>query len=400
VAVCGSKGAPPRIPGTRMGREKENRLSVSNPLMDDASDEDDDEDGRVPQSQAAAAEKAEDAEVGVGATPGVRERGVWTDITTSHERHDKAKKVLESATKGTDPYVLLYLGAVRGKNVAKTESVVAAEANSYGRDPVWSPAQVKSTDNEVANVLFAQPGPDDQYVTLEVWDSDIDADDLLGGRTLRIESIMELIEGMEELGHRTMHVQLFSERDRVNPNRGFRRGHDAGLLRVRVSLEGTAIRFEVHAATDLLPDTPIIRDLRTYSDWRNTIRMLVILLIYLAVGTVYFAWFFGRYARMSSADVCMDGSSAGDAVDDDMPLVGYPGDGGQVADALLFMISTATTVGWGSQPVDFTSPPDESSVTHYKAAKVFVALNIITGIAAIGLLVGSLAQVCVLRYIF
>ena len=53
-----------------MGREKENRLSVSNPLMDDASDEDDDEDGRVPQSQAAAAEKAEDAEVGVGATPG------------------------------------------------------------------------------------------------------------------------------------------------------------------------------------------------------------------------------------------------------------------------------------------------------------------------------------------
>ena len=80
---------------------------MSNPLMDDASDEDDDEDGRVPQSQAAAAEKAEDAEVGVGATPGVRERGVWTDITTSHERHDKAKKVLESATKGTDPYVLL-----------------------------------------------------------------------------------------------------------------------------------------------------------------------------------------------------------------------------------------------------------------------------------------------------
>ena len=55
-------------------------------------------------------------------------------------------------------------------------------------------------------------------------------------------------------------------------------------------------RCRVQAAVDLLPDTPHIRDLRTFADWRNTIILLSVLLVYLLLGSLYFKRFFENNA--------------------------------------------------------------------------------------------------------
>jgi hypothetical protein len=63
-----------------------------------------------------------------------------------------------------------------------------------------------------------------------------------------------------------------------------------------------------------------------------------------------------------------------------------------VVDAVLFMFGTVTTVGWGSQPVNFVSAPDAGSNSEYWFAvtKVLLSFQVIIGIVLIGLLIGSM----------
>jgi hypothetical protein len=331
--------------------------------------------------------------------------GVWSGGSASAEarhgrlsRHETEKKIMESSRGGTDPYVRLYLGTVPGKTVARTESVVADAANDLGRQPIWTAEQVRAEEGSaVDNVLYTKPSAADEFVTFEVWDSDLDADDLLGGRSIRLPEIVSLLDDTAaDSGFATLNLQLFDARAAGNPNAGFLSGHDAGVLRLRISREGASIRFEVQAAIDLLPDTPTIRDLRTFSDWSSTVMMTQALLVYLAVGTAFFAWFFGEYACAGAhKQLCVDGSGV---PTDSSAAVGlsttlqYPGAGGRVLDGLLFMVITSSAVGWGNQPVDFTAAPDEVSVPHFKATQLLLVVTILSGIVFVGLLVGSMGR--------
>jgi hypothetical protein len=161
-----------------------------------------------------------------------------------------------------------------------------------------------------------------------------------------------------------LHVQLY--------HRGGVTGRDAGLLRVRVTScetvdDGEAVHvvLDVLGAVGLLPDTPPIRDLLTFSDWRNTQLLLAVLCAYLLLGTLYFWWFFGEYAqapplppmsrRAHAAAGCGEAQAGSwgaeaeprldGAGDEQLAASGsYPTDSGPLVDALLFELGTVTTV--------------------------------------------------------
>lgn len=205
-----------------------------------------------------------------------------------------------------------------------------------------------------------------------------------------------------------MYIQLFDQ----DGNDGFEYGHDAGVLQIRASFEtntpngssveaGQMIRIEVQAAVDLLPDTPAIRDLTTFSDWRNTTRFGIGLAAYLVIGTIYYGWFFGKFACTSAGTIdCVEESA--EVLDNATGAVvkaavySYPVENGSpFMDALLFMLGSTTTVGWGSQPVNFVEAPLESSsggAAWFGITKLLLSMQLIMGIMILGLLVGSLGE--------
>eukprot|EP01043_Picozoa_sp_COSAG02_P059499 COSAG02_NODE_7597_length_2942_cov_8.737953_2_plen_567_part_00 len=307
-------------------------------------------------------------------------------------RHAAEKKLVEAASVGTDPYVVAYLGRVRDKRTqtVRTESVVADPMNDNGTNPVWSSAHCQTEAGlPTDNVLHVGPGAEDIHLTLELWDSDIDADDFLGGRTLKLDDLrQELIVGG---GSATMHIQLFEQ----DGYEGFERGHDAGVLQILASFETDTpkgseiemacqiIRIEVQAAVDLLPDTPAIRDLTTFSDNKNALRLLLVMALYLPTSALYMAWMFDTYA-------CGE-VRCGQAAPNSTEVVSYPGDGGPLVDGLLFMLSSIMTIGWGNQPVNLASSPDDPTDRMvFGATRVFLTVNLFVGVLLMAMLVGTL----------
>ena len=309
--------------------------------------------------------------------------------------HKSSKKLAEAASGGTDAYVVAYLGKARDKRTqtARTESVLASEDNAFGRNPVWTVESCNSIGGILDNVLHITPAANDIHLTLEVWDSDIGRDDLLGGRTLLLAEIRQLLA--QQSGTATTHLQLYDQ----DGNDGFERGHDAGVLQICVSYEsisadgqrvvdpsGSTIRIEVQAAVDLRPDTPPIRDLTTFADWKNTIRMAAALGVYMCVFTAYFGWFFSAYVCTTSGNVECVNTTEGMEYPDEL---GHP-----VIDAILFILGSVTTVGWGNQPVNFVHPPDDGANSEFWFAftKVLVSFQVMFGIVLIGLLIGSVGE--------
>ena len=309
--------------------------------------------------------------------------------------HKSSKKLAEVASGGTDSYVVAYLGKVGDKRtqVARTESVLASEDNGLGRNPVWSVESCNSIGGLVDNVLHITPAANDIHLTLEVWDSDIGRDDLLGGRTLLLAEMRQKLAQLS--GTATMHIQLY-DGDR---KQGFECGHDAGVLQVCASYEGipadgqrvidpsgSTIRIEVQAAVDLRPDTPAIRDLTTFADWQNTIRMAAGLGVYMCIFTVYFGWFFSAYVCTAAGNIECVNTTGG---------MEYPVElGHPIVDAVLFILGSVTTVGWGNQPVNLVHPPDDVSNSEFWFAftKILVSFQVIIGIVLIGLLIGSMGD--------
>jgi hypothetical protein len=315
--------------------------------------------------------------------------------------HQSQKKLAESASGGTDPYVVAYLGLVRDKRTqtVQTESVVASDDNDRGRNPVWTAKGCRTIDGAPANnVLHITPGPSDVHLTLEIWDSDIMHDDFLGGRTLKLAELKDELDSLG--GSATMHIQIFDQ----DGNQGYERGHDAGVVQIQLSYEkqgadgervfdatAKTLRIEVQAAIDLLPDTPAIRDLTTFADWKNTIRMAIALGAYMFAFTVYFGWFFSEYACTSAGNIqCTNATGTFEYPD----KLGHP-----LLDAVLFMLGSTTTVGWGSQPVNFVSPPDQeedgggsSAASWFSFTKLLLSMQVLIGIVLIGLLIGSLGE--------
>ena len=60
-------------------------------------------------------------------------------------------------------------------------------------------------------------------------------------------------------------------------------------------------------------------------------------------------------------------------------------------DGIVFMISSITTVGWGSQPVDFLDAP-EGKESVFLLMKLFLVVTLIAGLTWLGLLIGSMGQ--------
>jgi hypothetical protein len=220
-----------------------------------------------------------------------------------------------------------------------------------------------------------------------------------------------------------MHVQLFDKGGTV--------GRDAGLVRLRVAGDGLprkpgdALTVQVLGAVGLLSDTAPIRDLASFSDWYNCRYYGLILAAYLAFGAVYFAFFFEVFAcgevdcaaagpALSSAPALPtaanaslpleslggDGGGGGDAVplnrssssSSNSPV--YPNDAGPWLDALLFELSSATTVGWGSQPASLALPtsPGGREQVFYQFTKIFQSLNILLGIGILSGFVGAVGH--------
>lgn len=290
---------------------------------------------------------------------------------------------------------MAYLGKVRDKRTqtVRTESVLASETNGWGKNPVWSTTSCKSINGRLNNVLYITPSSGDVHLTVEVWDSDIGQDDLLGGRTLMLDELRQRLVDLS--GSATTHIQLFDQ----DGNQGFERGHDAGVLQVHASYERqsaggervvdatrTSIRIEVQAAVDLLPDTPAIRDLTTFADWKNTTQLGIGLGVYMFAFAAYFGWFFAEYTCSSAGNIACANVTG---------VKEYPAEAGNpLIDAVLFMLGSVTTVGWGSQPVNFVRTPDELSDSGFwfSLTKVILSLQVLIGIVLIGLLIGSLGE--------
>jgi hypothetical protein len=205
-----------------------------------------------------------------------------------------------------------------------------------------------------------------------------------------------------EMDHEARYFQLFDE--------GGVTGRDAGVLRARLEYhgpdtdddgasssgggtldDGGQITLTVCGAVDLLSDTPPIRDITTYSDWDDVARWLLLLMLYLFLGTSYFTWFFNEHA-CDNPDGCVHEHPGEEAEDGSVSGVAtYPNPAGPFFDALLFDISTATTVGWGHHPVDLSAPGEEQQVI-YAVTKVLIAVNIIVGIVVIGLMIGTVGD--------
>ena len=350
---------------------------VTNPLHDGGSDE---EAAAEPPSAVVAERPAlpgrpqpdgrADGGTSVSTSSGGRLHNPHADAGRGHVRdkqHAYTKAMLQMRSQGVDPYVSLFLGLRRGKKTVHTESVVGTKENNNGKDPCWTAKQCFCEDGDtVDNVLYVTPSEADEHLTVEVWDADLSKDDLLGGRTLDLPETKQQIA--DSGGSCVMEVQLFERPRRYDASKGYSKGHDAGVLRLLASFaddSAQTIRLEVQAAVDLLPDTPHIRDLRTFADWRNTIILLSVLMVYLILGSLYFKRFFENNACEHA--VCK-GATANSTAGE------YPGDGGAFLDALIFMINTATTTGWGSQPVNFAHVPDAEHEDIYQVTKLVTKL--------------------------
>ena len=135
-----------------------------------------------------------------------------------------------------------------------------------------------------------------------------------------------------------------------------------------------------------------VRDLSTYSDTRMVKIVLRATLVYLAVGTVYFAWFFSRYACGGPESPC----SWDPAASDSTTLYPNYDDAGSLSpllDAIVFMLSVSTTVGWGSQPTDLTTRHERGDTRNHSmlfdSTKLLLCFLSFVGVVAIGLILGT-----------
>ena len=151
-----------------------------------------------------------------------------------------------------------------------------------------------------------------------------------------------------------------------------------------------------------------VRDLSTFSDMRMLWRVLKITLLYLTLSAIYFSWFFSSYACGGPDSPC-DWESKSSATDTaagnrsaaglDAEVQEYPnGDGAgflaPVLDAITFVLSTAMTVGWGSQPVDLTTRHELVDVRNHSdlfdSTKLLLCFLAFVGVVAIGLILGTM----------
>jgi hypothetical protein len=107
------------------------------------------------------------------------------------------RKLKESFASGVDPYVLIYEGHARFStfgsrthmakmssrkvHVVRTKAVPASDDNDNGHAPAWTHAE--------NNCMELPLSKNAQYVTVEVWDSDLDADDFLGGCLIDLNTL-------------------------------------------------------------------------------------------------------------------------------------------------------------------------------------------------------------------
>ena len=365
-----------------------------------------------------------------GAASPISDATVDEEGTVAHAFH----KVAESLSRGVDPYVKIYCGHRSDGIAAQTRSVVANSGNNHGRDPTW-------TEKE-NNMLVVTPMEVEEFLTVEVWDSDIDDDDFLGGRQVELD-YLRMMGGLPattpdagRLSQRELAESHHDGWDNVDGElslqlyeEGGGSGRDAGVLRVACTwdtdLDPPRLQVEVKAAVDLLSDTPDICDMSTFSDWQTVRRALVALALYMTLGTTFFAWFFRAYG-CGGLEKCLpydpavcdpptaadDGSNLGNSTANC-----YPNKNSSWLDALLFMLSMATTTGWGTGPVDLTQryyadarigreavsgeatsdlqdlTPDEVSHNQVLAAtKLFLAFYALLGIIMIGIFFGSLGS--------
>lgn len=152
-----------------------------------------------------------------------------------------------------------------------------------------------------------------------------------------------------------------------------------------------------------------LRDLTTFTDTRMIKKLTKISMAYLALGTAYFGWFFTGYAcggpelpcdweisarltRPSTPAEGVNATSSGAA----RPYPNSDGAGAMapLLDAVVFILSIFTTVGWGHQPIDLTqryeSGDDRDHHALFDSTKILLCLLAFVGVATIGLLVGTL----------
>lgn len=212
--------------------------------------------------------------------------------------HQLGHKLAETLASGVDPYVRCYTSS-RGHASKKTTSVLSLASNQHGRCPVWG-----SHDH---HEMVLKPAPSETTLTVEVWDEDVDSDDLLGGRQVLLDDLRALCRhsGFGETGMTNrfspksqgsgdwtkamddveadgvIHLQLFADAGM--------QGRDAGVMRVQVKWpEGGDLVIIAHAAVDLLSDTPDIRDMSTFSDWYTVKITLVLFFMFVSTLTLYF----------------------------------------------------------------------------------------------------------------
>lgn len=361
---------------------------------------------------------------GAPASPGgeQREEELFVQLEDVHAtdlRHSTGNhKIAEALTQGVDPYVKVYLGEDGRKGAERTSSVTGTRANNHGRCPVW-----KAKHN---NRLRLRPSPDDRQLTIEVWDSDLDGDDLLGGRRLSLEELRCMRDGTWKEGPtephedgkgRIVHLQLFASAGRA--------GRDAGMMQLVLRWSaGGEIEIEPQACVDLLSDTPDIRDMNNFSDWHLVKIAMAMFLTYMLFLTCYFYLFFSAYAcggppvrcdvknfEQLFSPLLENGTDAPREVENRGVYPALEG-GGPFTDSMLFFFSIATTVGWGNQPVDLTQRYEGENLDAKALAlqngvvgefahrhndilrytKIFLSISVIVEVVLIGVIIGALGS--------
>lgn len=347
-------------------------------------------------------------------------------------------KLIESLTKGIDPFVKIFLGNDGHENFKRTASVVGTQSNNHGRCPVWGEAD--------QNRLRLKPSAEDTMLTIEVWDSDVRSDDLIGGRTLLLEEVRAMcdnastgeevcfLDGAEPLHGvgkgGVIHLQLFAD-----PGRS---GRDGGVMQLAMRWEpGGDIEIEPQACVDLLSDTPDVRDMSTFSDWKLVKRATLVYLAYVAFLTSYCYWLFSVYACGGPETKCDVKSLAESLADSSLTTVdellgsegqesanetagqatvypanataelGWP-DGvypalegaGPGVDSLLFVLTISTTVGWGNQPIDLTTRYNDTNAVVegfatsqvIRGTKILLSISVMLEIIMMGVIIGALGN--------
>lgn len=322
------------------------------------------------------------------------------DVHPADLRHSRGNhKFAEALGVGVDPYVKVYLGEDGRKGAERTNSVAGNRANNHGRCPVWTVGH--------NNRLRLRPSPHDRELAIEVWDSDVYRDDLLGGRRLSLDEVRRMREGTWKDGRTEPHEDSDADGALANAveaqivylqlfHAAGRTGRDAGMMQLVLRWgPGGELEIEPQACVDLLSDTPDIRDMNTFSDWHLVKIALAMFLTYMVFLTCYFYWFFSTYACGGPPVRCdvktlseltreqLFGTLVDNVTNAPQPLENvdirgiYPAleGGGPFTDSLLFFFSIATTVGWGNQPVDLTQRYEGENLD----AKALVSQNGVVG---------------------